>query len=138
MEQTNMSITTTRTDCKRDNNLVYLPNAAKYGFGLTKASRGNWIRYATDDDSEHSFVGRVISRVTCEGKIFIEIAQASLDFSCAYVRWIKPEQVRECRKNPPRSVFEFFAANNWDNPEDIHAALAYGVSDLQDQYNKVI
>ena len=128
-----MTITTTRADCTRDNNLVYLPNASTLGFGLYKAKRGNWVQWEMDG---YHHVGRVIGRVVCEGKVYIEVAKAALDFSSAYVRWIDPAMVRECRENPPRRVFEFFAATTWDNPEDIHAALAYGVSDLHDQLTR--
>ena len=128
-----MTITTTRSDCTRDNNFVYLPNASTLGFGLRKAKRGNWVQWESDNGHH---VGRVIGRVICEGKVYIEVAKAALDFSSAYVRWVDPAKVRECRKNPPRRVFEFFAATTWDNPEDIHAALAYGVSDLHDQLTR--
>lgn len=124
-----MAITTTRTDCERDNVAVRLPNATSLGFGLYKAKRGNWVQYEIDN---HNFIGRVIGRVLCEGKVFIEVAQASLAFDHAYIRWIRPEDVRECRMNPPKTVFDFFTGE-WNNPEDIHAKLAYGVSDMKDQ-----
>ena len=124
-------ITTTRTDCTRDNVAVHLPNATSLGFGQPKAKRGNWVMYEIDD---HHFVGRVIGRVTCEGTVYVEVAQATLDFSSVHVRWIKPTDIRECRANPPRTVFEFFADEHWNNdPEQVHAKLAYGVSDLRDQ-----
>lgn len=126
-------ITTTRTDCTRDNVAVYLPNATMLGFGQKKAKRGNWVRYEIDN---HFFVGRVIGRVTCEGEVFVEVAQATLGFSAAHVRWIKPYDVRECRAKPPRAVFDFFA-EEWTSAEEIHAKLEYGVSDLQDQLEKV-
>ena len=122
-----MTITTTRTDCTRDNIAVRLPNAAStLGFGKWKAKRGDWIRYEVGDN--HHFCGRVISRVTCEGQTYIEIAGASGSFSSAYVHWIKPAQVRECRKAPPKTVFDFFAGD-WRDIEAIHARLA----DLNDQ-----
>ncbi len=124
-----MAITTTRTDCTRDNQAVRLPNASTLGFGLWKAKRGNWVMYEVDNIH---FVGRVIGRVTCERVVYIEVAQACESFSHAYVRWIKPEQVRECRAAPPKRVFEFFTGD-WSNMETIHAALAYGVSDMKDQ-----
>ena len=124
-----MTITTTRTDCTRDNRAVRLPNASTLGFGRWKAKRGNWVMY--EIDNAH-FVGRVISRVVCEGKEYVEVAQATLSFSSAHVRWIDPAAIRECRAAPPSKVFAFFAGD-WSDPETIHAALAYGVSDLHDQ-----
>ncbi len=124
-----MPITTTRPDCTRDNVAVHLPNATSLGFGRRKAKRGNWVQYEVEN---HHFVGRVISRVTCEGKTFVEVAQASPAFAHAYIRWIAAADIRECRDNPPRHVFDFFAGE-WSKPEDIHAKLAYGVSDMQDQ-----
>ena len=124
-----MTITTTRTDCTRDNVAVYLPNATTLGFGKRKAKRGNWVEYEVDN---HHFVGRIISRVTCEGKVYVEVAQASPAFAHAYIGWIEPAQIRECRENPPRAVFDFFSGD-WSNVEDIHAKIAYGISDLRDQ-----
>lgn len=124
-----MLTTTTRQDCTRDNVAIFLPSASTLGFGRFKAKRGNWVMYEIDN---HHFVGRVIGRVVCEGIAYVEVAQASQDFSHAYVRWIKPSDVRECRENPPRSVFEFFAGE-WTDIEKIHDALAYGVSDMKDQ-----
>lgn len=122
-------ITTTRTDCERDNKAVKLPNASTLGYGLWKAKRGHWVSY--EADNAH-FVGRVIGRVVCENTVYVEVAQAAEGFSCAYVRWVKPEQIRECRAVPPKSVFDFFTGE-WSNVESIHAALAYGVSDMKDQ-----
>lgn len=122
-------ITTTRTDCKRDNVAIPLPNATSLGFGRWQAKRGNWVMYEIDN---HHFVGRVIGRVTCEGKVYVEVAQATLGFTSVHVRWIKPVDVRECRPHPPRDVFEFFAGK-WDKPEEIHAKLSNGVSDMKDQ-----
>ena len=123
-------ITTTRTDCTRDNHAVRLPNATSLGFGRDTAMRGCWVMY---ESNNLWFVGRVICRVQCEGKTYVEVAQASADFSHVYVRWVEPAHIKECRTHPPRRVFEFFGSDNWDRPEDIHAALAYGVSDMKDQ-----
>lgn len=125
-----MTITTTRRDCTRDNRACHLPNASTLGFGCWKAKRGNWIVYESDDGSKHC--GRVIARVLCEGAVYLEIAQASESFDSAFVRWVKPEMVRQCRASPPYTVFDFFRSA-WKNPDDIHAMLAYGVSDMRDQ-----
>ena len=125
-----MTITTTRTDCTRDNVAVFLPCATTLGFGKTKAKRGNWILYERDN---HKFIGRVIGRVICEGVVYVEIAKASENFSHVFVGWVKPEEVKECREKPPRAVFAFFAGFEWHSADAIHAKLAYGVSDLKDQ-----
>jgi hypothetical protein len=119
----------TRTDCTRDNVAVICPGASLLGFGTRKCKRGSWVTYELDDHRHH---GRAIGRVTCEGRIWIEIAQASDGFSSAYIRWIDPAWVKEVRPVPPRAVFAFFAMENW-NPGDVFAALDYGVSDMRDQ-----
>lgn len=121
--------TLTRTDCTRDNVAVICPNATLLGVGTRKCKRGAWLRYEIDNQS---FTGRVIGRVTCEGKVFIELAQASIDFTHVYIRWIEPGQVREVRHSPPRAVFNFFAQDDW-KPEAVFAALEHGVSDMKDQ-----
>lgn len=123
----------TRTDCQRDNVKVECVNASTLGFGQRWCKCGYWIMYEVDG---FSYVGRVIGRVTCKGGILIEVAQANLDLSHVYIRWVLPHQVREIRKNPPRSVFKFFASEDW-KPETIFPALEYGVSDLHDQMEKV-
>ncbi|HKD44682.1 MAG TPA: hypothetical protein VKD24_03415 [Candidatus Angelobacter sp.] len=125
-----MTITTTRADCTRDNVAVGLPNATSLGFGRRTAKRGNWVHYERND---LQYIGRVIGRVECDGVTYLEVAEASLTFSTAYVRWIYPADIRECRANPPRTVFAFFASDDWSDPEKIHAQLAYGVSDVRDQ-----
>jgi hypothetical protein len=128
-----MPITTTRTDCVRDNRAVICPNATLLGFGTSKVKRGNWIEYETSEGAR--YVGRVISRVTCEGVRYIELAEAAENLTHVYIRWIKPEQVRECRAAPPRAVFEFLAmdAQAWNDIEAVHGKIAYGVSDMRDQ-----
>ena len=127
-----MTITTTRTDCERSFTAVKLPNARLEGFGKRFAQPGNWIVY---ENADFHHVGRVICSVVCEGKTYVEIAQASIDFGSAFVRWIDPVWVKECRKSPPKTVFEFFSGD-WGSPEEIHAKLAYGVSDLKDQMSE--
>lgn len=124
----------TRSDCTRDNTRVPCPNATSLGFGLKYCKRGFWVEYEQDNQK---FVGRAIGRVTCEGKVYIELAVASLGFSAAFVRWINPADVREVRRAPPRHVFNFFADTGGWQPEPIFRALEYGVSDLHDQMNAV-
>jgi hypothetical protein len=124
-----MTITTTRTDCERDYVGVRLPNATTLGFGKYYAQPGNWVLY---EQGDYHHVGRVICRVQCEDKIYVEVAAATSDFASVMVRWVKPEEVRECRAEPPRRVFDFFAGD-WNSPEEIHAKLAHGVSDMKDQ-----
>ncbi len=120
----------TRTDCKRDDVKVICPTAILIGFGIRHCKRGFWVQY--EIDNQH-FVGRSIGRVTCEGTIYIEVAQASNNFSSAFIRWVKPEDVREIRRSPPRKVFDFFADKGGWYPEAIFRALEYGVSDMHDQ-----
>ena len=119
----------TRNDCTRDNVKVSCPNASTLGFGRSFAKRGHWLEYEIDNIK---CIGRAIGRVICEGKIYIEVAQASLSFSCVHVRWINPGDVRESRRNPPRSIFTFLSQETWE-PESIFPAMEYGISDMKDQ-----
>jgi hypothetical protein len=125
-----MQTTLTRTDCTRDDVRVPCPNATTLGFGLSYCKRGFWVEY--EIDNQHH-VGRAIGRVTCEGKVYIEVAQATLAFSTVHIRWIEPAHVREVRRAPPRHVFNFFADTSGWHPDAIFRALEYGVSDLHDQ-----
>jgi hypothetical protein len=126
---TTTTTTLTRTDCKRDNVAVICPNATLLGFGTRKCKSGAWLTYEIDNSH---FVGRAIGRVQCEGKTYIEIAQASECFSSVYIRWIDPSSVREIRKSAPRDVFTFFSQEEW-KPGTVFKQLEYGVSDMQDQ-----
>ena len=124
----------TRTDCKRDNVKVYCPNATLLGFGLKHCKRGYWVVYETDN---HKHVGRAIGRVTCEGKVYIELATASESFSSAFIRWVDPLEVREVRRAAPKRVFDFFADDAGWQPGAIFRALEHGVSDLPDQLQAI-
>jgi hypothetical protein len=123
------STTLTRTDCTRDNVAVICPNATLLGFGTHKSKRGYWLEYERDDNKR---VGRVIGRVTCEGKVYIEIAVVSLAFSAVHVQWVEPCEVREIRRSPPRAVFAFLGQDEW-KPDAVFKAMEYGVSDMRDQ-----
>lgn len=130
-----MTITTTltRTDCKRDNVKVRCPNASLLGFGQLDCKRGNWIMFEYDD---YARVGRSLGRVTCEGEVFIEAACASIDFTSVYIRWVRPEWVREIRAEAPKRVLHFFGvgAVSWcDSIQQIYREMEHGVSDLNDQ-----
>lgn len=122
--------TLTRNDCTRDNVKVYCPNATSLGYGRHYCKCGFWVEYEVDS---HKHVGRAIGRVTCEGIVYIELAVATLAFSSAHVRWVKPEDVREVRRAPPRKVFDFFASTDGWDPELVFKALEYVVSDMRDQ-----
>src|SRR6266576_241951 len=106
-----------RTDCKRDNVRVICPNASMLGFGTVTCKRGFWIHFTDENNSES--VGRVIGRVVCEGKVYIEVATANRDFSSVFIRWAIPANVLEIRRAVPSSVFAFFSDSNW-SPEAIH------------------
>jgi hypothetical protein len=122
-----MTITTTRADCTRDNRKIPLPRASLLGMGKRFAKRGDWIRAEV---SGYPTCGRVIGRVTCEGKVFVEVAAlGSID--SPYVKWLDPAEVRECVSSPPRRIWEWISGD-WTDPEAIHARLAKGF--LSDSY----
>jgi len=122
-----------RTDCKRDNAQIICPNATMLGFGIRHCKRGFWVHFKDENDRER--VGRAIGRVTCEGKVYIEVATAAENFSSAFIRWADPAKVLEIRRSPPRHVFNFFADTDGWQQDAIFRALEYGVSDLHDQMN---
>lgn len=124
-----LQTTLTRTDCERDNVGVICPNATLLGFGERTSKRGKWIAF---EQSNIHAVGRVVGRVTCEGKVYVEVACASQAFCSVFIRWIEPHEVKEIRPVPPSSVFEFFARDDW-MPDSVFRAMEYGVSDLKEQ-----
>lgn len=111
-----------RTDCTRDNRATKLPNASHLGFDLWRAKRGNWIRF---DDGNGEKFGRVIGRVHCERKTYIEVCAMLGCFDCPAIRWIDPASVIQCRSAPPANIFAFITGE-WKNPADIIAAIDYG------------
>lgn len=124
-----METTLTRKDCERDNVMVICPNATLLGFGTRRCKRGNWVVFEQQD---LHWTGRVIGRVRCEGKTYIEVATAAPSMCSVYIRWIEPHEVKEIRPVPPKSVFDFLARDDW-NPADVFKAMEYGVSDLKEQ-----
>ena len=118
----------TRTDCTRDMKQVKLPYSAgnHVGFNTWIVKPGYW--FSTEDGG----AGRMICRVVCEGKDYIEAAIISDDLSSAYIRWIEAKDIRTARRVPPKSVLEFMCRDDW-SPESVHSALNYGVSDMNDQ-----
>lgn len=112
-----------RTDCTRDNKETKLPNADTLGFGLWKAKRGNWIVYEQDN---HKTIARVIGRVHCEGKTYIEVVALSEDLTFGFVRWIEPAQVRRCIAKPPRAAVAFLLGDDWQDPDTILKTIHQG------------
>jgi hypothetical protein len=113
----------TRTDCTRDNHKTLLPKASTLGFGLCYAKRGNWIQFR--HQGRDLVCGRVIGRVHCEGETYIEVIAVLGAFTIPAVRWIKPEDVTECRQGPPTEIFRFIGGE-WESPETILAAVHNG------------
>lgn len=104
-----------RTDCKRHNCAILLPNASTLGFGLYKAKRGNWVRF---NYGEERLCGRVVGGVVADGKRYIEVIALLGACHIPAVRWIEAEDVIECRSEPPRKVFEMICGD-WDDPTAI-------------------
>lgn len=104
-----------RDDCERDVQAVICPNAVHLGYSTNKAKRGSWITYETDD---HHRAGRVVGRVKCEGKTYLEIVTWDTALTFAYVRWIEAHRVRECYNQPHRRVIDFLTGP-WDDLDTI-------------------
>ena len=111
-----------RTDCTRDNKKVRLPNARHSGFCVTFAKRGFWITSTMMSD-EH--VGRVVGRVVCEGKVYVEAIMLSTDLQHAFARWIDPETIQSCHRHSPHECMAFMLGA-WDEPADIIHASEQG------------
>jgi hypothetical protein len=104
-----------RTDCTRDNQQVILPNASLLGYSTNRAKRGSWIVF---EGESRLAAGRVVGRVHCEGKTYLEVIVTDAGLTMAYVRWIDPVCVRECYSQPHRRVFEFLMGE-WRDPDTI-------------------
>ncbi len=112
----------TRLDCERDNIATVCRNASTLAFNVITAKCGRWIMYEIDN---HKNVGRVICRVTCQGVIYLEVAQLAEDLTFAYIRWIEPFQVREIKITPPAHLLAWITADDW-SPATVHRDLASG------------
>lgn len=107
-----------RTDCTRDNRKAYLPNASHLGFDLWYAKRGNWLRFNYDG---RQLVGRSLGRVHADGTTYLEVIALLGAADIPAVRWIKADDVIQCREAPPREVFDFICGP-WD---DVAAILKH-------------
>ena len=112
----------TRDDCTRDNVATMLPNACTLGFGLYKAKRGNLVQY--EIDNVH-FAGRVVGRVHCEGKTYIEVIQFDRLMTMAHVRWIESHAVKRCIPRPHYEVIAFLTGD-WSDADAILKTAARG------------
>lgn len=112
----------TRTDCTRDNRVTLCPNSTSLGYSTHKAKRGSWISYEIDN---HHRVARVVGRVHCEGKTYIEVITTDSTFTFGYVRWIEPGDVRECYSGPNMS-FMAFITGPWTDVDAILTRAAAG------------
>ena len=113
----------TRTDCTRDNRVTLCPNSSHLGFSTNKAKRGSWITF--EIDNLHG-AGRVVGRVHCEGKTYIEIIATGIGMHWAGVRWIEPCDVRSCYPAPNDAIMHFFLGD-WTDAESILATAARGM-----------
>ena len=112
----------TRSDCTRDNRKTICPNSTGLGFSSNVAKRGNWITWEVDN---HKHCGRVVGRVHCEGKTYIEVIATGVEFSAAHVRWINPADVRSCYPMPNLDVIAFMTGA-WSDPDAILTRAARG------------
>lgn len=112
----------TRTDCTRDNRATILPNATLLGSSTNKAKRGSWVHYE-QDNNHHA--ARVVGRVHCEGKTYLEVIAMDTAFTMAYVRWIEPACVRACYSGPHTRVIEFMIGD-WSDADTILTRAAQG------------
>ena len=106
----------TRTDCVRDNRAVPLPAVSCIGYSVPRAKRGYWVRYS----KQAGTYGRVIGRVRCEGKTYVEVITWR-----GHVRWIEPGDILDCHANPPWITLEFMLGK-WTNPDKILRRAALG------------
>jgi hypothetical protein len=111
-----------RTDCVRDNVKVFCANVRAVAYSTPWAKRGYWI---SCDYAGARRIGRVIGRITCEGKVYVETVLLATDGQSAYVRWIEPEWIETCVRHSPRELFAFMLGE-WTEPADIIARAEGG------------
>jgi hypothetical protein len=127
----------TRSDCTRDNVAVRLPCASTLGYGLPVSKRGNWVSFVILDHrhSSNRAFGRVVGRVVCEGKTYVEVMRFFPD-TCGVgvcwpdtggvrVWWVDPVTVKTCYPNPPYESLDFLLGP-WTNPDAILRRGAQG------------
>ena len=112
----------TRDDCTRDNKRMILPNASSLGYGTNQAKRGSCVVY--DHYGQRAW-GRVVGRVHCEGKTYLEIIRTDPGLTMAYVNWIDPLTVSECYAAPHRRVINFLIGE-WKDADTILRTAANG------------
>jgi hypothetical protein len=110
-----MKDTGTRTDCTRDNRRTICPNSRHFGSSSNVAKRGCWIMYEIDN---YHHAGRVVGRVHCEGKTYLEIISVDVAMTYACVRWIDPACVYQCYPSPHTRLIEFMVGE-WTDAEII-------------------
>jgi hypothetical protein len=116
----------TRNDCRRDNRATICPNSTTLGYSRYKAKRGSWVMF--EWEASHR-IGRVVGRVHCEGKTYLEVITMDLALRFPYVRWIDPATVRECYDKPARNVWAFMLSDDWSNADKILRIVHNGFSD---------
>lgn len=117
-----MSAYGTREDCTRDNKRTILPNSSLLGYSTNVAKRGCCLVY---DHREQRVWARVVGRVHCEGKTYIEVIKTDPAFTMAYVDWIDPATVQACYAAPHRQVINFLIGE-WKDPDLILRTAANG------------
>jgi hypothetical protein len=111
-----------RTDCTRDNRATICVNSTLLGASTNKAKRGSWIHYEQDG---YHHAARVVGRVHCEGKTYLEVIAMDTAFTVAYVRWIDPACVRACY-NGPHARLVAFMVGEWKDPDALLARVHEG------------
>ena len=119
-----------RTDCTRDRQKTLCRNASTLGEGTIWATPGSWVQYTEsvetgDGRADRYRCGRVVGRVHCEGRTWLEVIALLGAADCPAVRWIDPDSVTVCKHFPPYLEFAFMCGP-WDSAESILARVQYG------------
>lgn len=110
----------TRSDCSRDNVRVICPNSSRLGYSRYYTKRGFWISAQGEGHPEFRGVGRVLGRVRCEGKTYVEAMMFFGATMTPVLRWIEPFAVNESYAQPPRSVLQWIMGD-WSDPASLVA-----------------
>jgi len=117
----------TRADCVRDNVGVRLPLACFYNGGVTVARRGMWIEVGPTYRGRE-FLGRVLGRVRCEGRVYVEVI-AALGIRCTpCVRWVEAAHITGCLRVPPAAALAFLCGE-WRDMPRVVARATDGIPD---------
>lgn len=126
MSETRIHTSLTRDDCIRDTEDVPLPRLTGAVGEKEFASPGDWVEFRPFQDVGPIAKGRVIGRVKCEGKVYIELAY--LCRNMVHIHWAKPDDIYHCTGiERIRTSLNWLANADFSDTSKVLTDLEYGV-----------